>query len=180
MFRGFRVTEDKSSAFGRCCGYLFYGWKYLDYGMCRTDTARERTGGSESFDGQHTAEHGACDDPAVEEAHDVSREAGGDERSLAYAFDAARHHEREDDGQRDQRDVEGDFEFAEIHSVASRCVIDEPFGAHHRHAGLDFEYDADSLYETACQDQCDRCDVIVRPKFLRERHVEVNEGSEKE
>ena len=52
-------------------------------------------------DGQQIVKCFAGDDPAVEESDDVAGDAGGDERSFAYALDALGEEEGEDCGQGD-------------------------------------------------------------------------------
>lgn len=47
-------------------------------------------------DGQQAVERFAGDDPAVQESDDVAGDAGGDERSFAYALDALAEEEGED------------------------------------------------------------------------------------
>ena len=60
-----------------------------------------RSGRSFLKDGQQIVKCFAGDDPAVEESDDVAGDAGGDERSFAYALDALAEEEGEDCGQGD-------------------------------------------------------------------------------
>ena len=113
-------------------------------------------------DGQQIVKCFAGDDPAVEESDDVAGDAGGDERSFAYALDALAEEEGEDCGQGDYSDVEADFEFSEFPVVTLGSIFYEGFGTHHSHPGLDFEHDADGLHDTSGQEQGDRQSITAR------------------
>lgn len=121
-----------------------------------------------SFDRQYAAERRPREYPAVQKTDDVSRAASGDQCSFAHAFDAPCQQERQQRGNRYERDVESDFEFSEIRIIAPRGVVDESFGAHHDHAGFDLQYDADRLHDTAGQQQYDRRCVVRRQQMLRQ------------
>ena len=82
-----------------------------------------------SFDRQYAAERRPREYPAVQKTDDVSRAASGDQCSFAHAFDAPCQQERQQRGNRYERDVESDFEFSEIRIIAPRGVVDESFGA---------------------------------------------------
>ena len=58
-------------------------------------------GGPFLKDGEQAVKCFPGDDPAVEESDDVAGDAGGDERSFAYALDALAEEEGEDCGQGD-------------------------------------------------------------------------------
>ena len=67
----------------------------------RREAASSVPGGLFLKDGQQIVKCFAGDDPAVEESDDVAGDAGGDERSFAYALDALAEEEGEDCGQGD-------------------------------------------------------------------------------
>src|SRR5699024_8790226 len=75
-----------------------------------------------SFDRQYAAERRPREYPAVQKTDDVSRAASGDQCSFAHAFDAPCQQERQQRGNRYERDVESDFEFSEIRIIAPRGV----------------------------------------------------------